>query len=164
MVKRNFARPFYPQNYDFAVFFCPRNLRMTGRSIQFAAKAVLMNRQKNLIIFNFTIFPSNLKKQKYKYMRFKIMSVYWATLHVYIGQRPDMVYLPPRGNFVDHDFLEASCLASFLQHVSPLAMEALPSNSPLHMLPIQRHKFNIKRTEVRIHVNICRCSIKSYFI
>ena len=81
-----------------------------------------------------------------------------------IGQRPDMVYLPPRGNFVDDDFLEASCLASFLQHVSPLAMEALPSNSPLHMLPIQRHKFNIKRTEVRIHVNICRCSIKSYFI
>ena len=75
-----------------------------------------------------------------------------------------MVYLPPRGNFVDHDFLEASCLASFLQHVSPLAMEALPSNSPLHMFPIQRHKFNIKRTEVRIHVNICRCSIKSYFI
>ena len=71
---------------------------------------------------------------------------------------------PPRGNFVDHDFLEASCLASFLQHVSPLAMEALPSNSPLHMLAIQRHKFNIKRTEVRIHVNICRCSIKSYFI
>ena len=62
-----------------------------------------------------------------------------------------MVYLsPPRGDFVDHDFLEASCLASFLQHVSPLAMEALPSNSPLHMLPIQRHKFNIKRTEVRI--------------
>ena len=76
-----------------------------------------------------------------------------------------MVYLPPpRGNFVDHDFLEASCLVSFLQHVSPLAMEALPSNSPLHMLPIQRHKFNFKRTEVRIHVNICRCSIKSYFI
>ena len=85
----------------------------------------------------------------------------------YLGQWPDMVYLPlphPRGNFVDHDFLEASCLASFLQHVSPLAMEALPSNSPLHMLSIQRHKFNIKRTEVRIYVTICRCSIKSYFI
>ena len=82
----------------------------------------------------------------------------------FVGQRPDMVYLPSRGNFVDHDFLEASCLASFLQHVSPLAMEALPSNSPLHMLPIQRHKFNIEGTEVRIHVNICRCSIKSYFI
>ena len=73
-----------------------------------------------------------------------------------------MVFLPSRGDFVDHDFLEASCLAGFLQHVSPLAMEALPSNSPLHMLPIQRHKFNIKRTGVRIHVNICRCSIKSY--
>ena len=72
---------------------------------------------------------------------------------------------PPRGNLVDHDFLEASCLASFfLQHISPLAMEALPSNSPLHMLPVQRHKFNIKRTEVRIHVNICRSSIRSYFI
>ena len=67
---------------------------------------------------------------------------------------------PPNGDFVDHDFLEASCLASVLQHVGPLAMEALPSNIPLHMLPIQRHKFNIKRTEVRIHVNMCRCSIK----
>ena len=62
-----------------------------------------------------------------------------------------MVYLPPppRGNFVDHDFLEASCLASFLQHVSPLAMESLLSNSPLHMLPILRHKLHIKSTEVR---------------
>ena len=59
------------------------------------------------------------------------------------GMWPDIVYLPQRGNFVDHDFLEALCLASFfLQPVSPLAMEALPSNSPLHMLPIQRHKFN----------------------
>ena len=65
--------------------------------------------------------------------------------------RPEARYglPPPRGNFVDNDFL-----ASFLQHVSPLAMEALPNNIPLHMLPIQRHKFNIKRTEVRIHVNI----------
>ena len=75
-----------------------------------------------------------------------------------------MVYIPPPGNFVDHNFLKASCLASFLQHVSPLATEALLSNSPLHMLPIQSHKFNIKRTEVRIHVNICGYSIKSYFI
>ena len=41
--------------------FCPKNLRITGKSIQFAAKAGLMNRQKNLMIFNFTIFPSNLK-------------------------------------------------------------------------------------------------------
>ena len=77
-----------------------------------------------------------------------------------LGQKPDMVYLPHRRNFVDHDFLEAPCLASFLQHVSSLAMEALPSNSPLHMLPIQRHNFNFKRT-VRIHVNMCRCSIKN---
>ena len=29
---------------------------------QSAAKAVLMNKQKNLMIFKFTIFPSNLKK------------------------------------------------------------------------------------------------------
>ena len=71
---------------------------------------------------------------------------------------------PRRGNFVYHDFLKASCLARFLQHVSPRAMEVLLSNSPLHMLPIQRHKFNIKRTEVRIRVNIRRCSIKCYFI
>ena len=72
----------------------------------------------------------------------------WNKNPLKLGQWPDMVYLPPRANFVDHDFLDASCLTSFLQHVSPLAMEALPSNSPLHMLPIQRHKFNIKRTEV----------------
>ena len=37
---------------------------MTGKSIQFAAKAVLINRQKNLVIFNVTIFPSNLEKKK----------------------------------------------------------------------------------------------------
>ena len=36
---------------------------MTGKSIQFAAKAVLMTRQKNLMIFNFTIVPSNPKKK-----------------------------------------------------------------------------------------------------
>ena len=24
-----------------------------------------------------------------------------------IGHEPDMVYLPPRGSFVDHDFLKA---------------------------------------------------------
>ena len=32
---------------------------------------------------------------------------------------------PPRGNFVDHIFLEAQCLARILQHVSPLTMAAL---------------------------------------
>ena len=39
---------------------------MTGKSNPFAATAVFMNRQKNLMIFNFIIFPSNLKKKKKK--------------------------------------------------------------------------------------------------
>ena len=46
--------------------------------------------------------------------------------------------LPPpplRGNFVDHIFLKAQCLARILQHVSPLAMAALSCNSLLHTLP-----------------------------
>ena len=42
-----------------------------------------------------------------------------------------MVYLPPRGSFVDHDFLKAQCLRSILQHVSPLAVGALRGNSLL---------------------------------
>ena len=46
-----------------------------------------------------------------------------------IGHWLDMVYLPPRGNFVDHIFLEAQCLASILHHVSPLTMVALSFNS-----------------------------------
>ena len=52
-----------------------------------------------------------------------------------IGHWLDMVYLPPRGNFVDHIFLEAQCLARILQHVSPLTMAALSCNSLLHTLP-----------------------------
>ena len=40
----------------------------------------------------------------------------------------------PRGNFVDHIFLKAQYLARILQHVSLLAMEALPCNSLLHTL------------------------------
>ena len=41
-----------------------------------------------------------------------------------------MVYPPPppppqRENFEDHVFLEAQCLASILQHVSPLTMAVL---------------------------------------
>ena len=53
-----------------------------------------------------------------------------------IGHWLDMVYLPPpRGNFVDHIFLEAQCLAKILQHVSPLTMAALSCNSLLHTLP-----------------------------
>ena len=43
--------------------------------------------------------------------------------------------LPPRGNFVDHIFLEAQYLARILQHVSPLTMAALSCNSLLHTLP-----------------------------
>ena len=42
---------------------------------------------------------------------------------------------PPRGNFVDHIFLEAKCLARILQHVSFLRMAALSCNSLLHTLP-----------------------------
>ena len=42
---------------------------------------------------------------------------------------------PPRGNFVDHIFLKAQCLARILQHVSPLTMAVLSCNSLLHTLP-----------------------------
>ena len=43
---------------------------------------------------------------------------------------------PPRGNFVDHIFLEAKCLARVLQHVSSLTMAAFSCcNSLLHTLP-----------------------------
>ena len=42
---------------------------------------------------------------------------------------------PPRGNFVDHIFLEAQCLARILHYVSPLTMAALSCNSLLHTLP-----------------------------
>ena len=42
---------------------------------------------------------------------------------------------PPWGNFVDHIFLKAQCLARILQHVSPLTMAALSCNSLLHTLP-----------------------------
>ena len=53
----------------------------------------------------------------------------------HIGHWLDMVYLPPRGNFVDHIFLKAQGLARILQHVSPLTMAALSCNSLLHTLP-----------------------------
>ena len=52
-----------------------------------------------------------------------------------IGHWLDMVYLPTRGNFEDHIFLKAQCLARILQHVSPLTMAALSCNSLLHTLP-----------------------------
>ena len=57
----------------------------------------------------------------------------WAVVH--LGHWLDMVYLPPRGNFVDHIFLKAQCLARILQHVSPLTMAALSCNSLLCTLP-----------------------------
>ena len=41
---------------------------------------------------------------------------------------------PPRGNFVDHIFLEAQCLTRILQHFSPLTMAVLSCNSLLHTL------------------------------
>ena len=41
-----------------------------------------------------------------------------------VGHWLDMVYLPTKGNFVDHIFLKAQCLARILQHVSPLTMAA----------------------------------------
>ena len=52
---------------------------MTGKSIQFAEKAVFMTMQKYLMIFNFTIFPSNLKNtnknlcvfQSFQYILYK---------------------------------------------------------------------------------------------
>ena len=55
-----------------------------------------------------------------------------------IGHWLDMVYPPPpRGNFVDHIFLEAQCLARILQHVSSLTMAALSCNSLLYTLPFK---------------------------
>ena len=39
------------------------------------------------------------------------------------------------GNFVDHIFYKAKCLARILQHVSLLVMAALTCNSLLHTLP-----------------------------
>ena len=113
--------------------------------IRFRQDIVFLNLSGNYI------YTANLNRNKSLLLAFRPVARY--------GLPPP----PSGGNFVDHDFLKASCLATFLQHARPLAMEALPSNSPLHMLPIQRHKFNIKRTEVRIHV-ICSCSIKNYFI
>ena len=40
-------------------------------------------------------------------------------------------------DFVVDVFLKAYCLANILQHVSPLAIGELPSNSLLHFLPLK---------------------------
>ena len=50
----------------------------------------------------------------------------------------DFTSPPPRGNFVDHIFLKAQCLARILQHVSPLTMAVLSCNSLLYTLPYKR--------------------------
>ena len=44
---------------------------------------------------------------------------------------------PPRGNFVDHIFLKAQCLARILQHVSPLTMAALSCKQPVTYVTLQ---------------------------
>ena len=51
---------------------------MPGKSFQFAAKVVLMNRQNNYWsnVFYFIIFSSSVKKIKFPFMRFLISSVY----------------------------------------------------------------------------------------
>ena len=51
--------------------------------------------------------------------------------------RPLAGYGPPSrgGDFVDHIFLEAQCLARILQHASPMTMAALSCNSLIHTLP-----------------------------
>ena len=67
--------------------FCPNNLCMTGKSIQFAAKQVLVNRQNNLMIFNFTIFPSKPDKIQINIYAFlNHFSIYWLTTRMYFGQ------------------------------------------------------------------------------
>ena len=55
-----------------------------------------------------------------------------------------MVYFP----LVDHIFLEAQCLARFMQHVNSLTMAALSCYSLLHTLPYKlfdnKHSLNAK--------------------
>ena len=68
------------------------------------------------------------------YLSLQVIKVVSAAVR-FLGHWLDMVYLPPRGNFVDYIFLEAQCLARILQHVSPLTMAALSCNSLLHTLP-----------------------------
>ena len=62
------------------------------------------------------------------------------------GNRPLAGYglHPPRGDFVDHIFLEAKCLARILQNVCPLARAALSCNSLLYTLPYKIFDGNIK--------------------
>ena len=50
---------------------------------------------------------------------------------------------PPRGNFVDHIFLEAQCLVKIFQSVSPVTMSALSCNSLLIRYPTNYLIINI---------------------
>ena len=42
---------------------------------------------------------------------------------------------PPRGNFVDYDFLKLHYIRHKIKDVSPLRVAALTNNSTLYMLP-----------------------------
>ena len=65
LVKKRFFKTVLSPKLWFCHFY-PKNLRMTGKSLQFAAKAVLMNRQKNLMIFNFPFKPEKKKNTNKK--------------------------------------------------------------------------------------------------
>ena len=57
-----------------------------------------------------------------------------------------MVYLPPGGSFVDHDFLKAQGLRSILQHVSPLTVGAYAVRACYKRYP---SKLNIKQKSLK---------------
>ena len=75
-----------------------------------------------------------------------------------------MVYLPPRGSFVDHDFLKAYCLRSILQHVSPLAVGALGGTACYKRYP-SKIKYKINVIEIylknRSHFHMFKIIIES---
>ena len=63
-------------------------------------------------------------------------TISWPSQHgIHIRPLAGYGLPPPKGNFVDHIFLKAQCLARILQHVSPLTMATLSCNSLLHTLP-----------------------------
>ena len=62
-------------------YFYPKYFRMDGKSIQVAAKAILVNMQKNLMIFDFTIFPLNLKKKS-----IMVFEITWDITTLYVSK------------------------------------------------------------------------------
>ena len=56
LCKNDFSRQFYPKNYDFAIFV-PKNLHMTGMSLQFVSKV-------NDFQFYYFLFKPEKKKKK----------------------------------------------------------------------------------------------------